>query len=86
MIGARHTVTRTGIVIGGRHVRTAPWWACEAITGPHARQRRSAAPWVLALVCAALVAASAVFAGGASESEVAQLVHQQVRAVAQEIK
>lgn len=85
-LGDRVLTTSTGVQIGSGYTKP-PRRDAGAIQGPYSRPRPSRLPLVLAAAFIAMLAVSmAVFASGPSESEVAQLVHQQVQAVAQEIK
>jgi len=85
-LGDRVLTTSTGVQIGSGYTKP-PRRDAGAIQGPYKAQRSRALPWALAAAFVVMLAVSvAVFASGPSETEVAELVHQQVQAVAQEIK
>lgn len=85
-LGDRVLTTSTGVQIGSGYIKP-PRRDCGAFQGPYYAPRKRWLPWVLIVALLAMLGLSwAVFASGPSESEVAQLVHQQVQAVAQEIK
>lgn len=85
-LGDRVLKTSTGVQIGLGYVKP-PRRDSGAFQGPYYPPLRPWLPWALVVALLAMLGLSwAVFASGPSESEVAQLVHQQVQAVAQESK